>query len=777
MLLFLLSILGLGIFEIALLALFLIILIILLYSFFFKRSGDDINEFLIDSLMNEQDQYIAFFDSSFKVILANKSFEELIGISREELTAQPFKELAIARDLIQAFVKNNDKIEEGKSSSIIYSPYFLRNKERQWLQVQKRSLKFKKSGPSYILVIASDVSDRKFIEERLSETQNEYKQLVESAQDIIFRIDLEGNFTFVNSIVTKITEYSEEEFTELNFWDIVDEEDRVKVRTFYRDQVKRGLDSSYLEFKGRTKSGKLIWFGQTITSIKDYGVTLGFQSVTRDITVKKEAERQLLQNKELAEEASLAKSNFISSMSHELRTPLNAILGYSQILEKSESLTSVEKEHISAMAKGGEELLSMVNDILELSKLDSEQTTLTTLPTELKSFFESFLAKYERDASDKGLKFSIQMSENFPQKVKVDLEKVSSILKNLLSNALKFTSKGEITFLLATEDASAIGKSDGAVIKMSVKDTGIGISKTKQEFIFQPFWQDDSIKYNGTGLGLTLCKRLAVFLGGDISIESEEGKGTVVDVFIPIEILDDKHELNEVTEVVKKEVGLSKNVKILIVDDLEPNRIITRIILQENGFDFDEAVDGQDALKKLVEFQPDVILMDINMPVMNGKEAMVAIRAMDSNVKDIPIIVVTAGGFKESKAEFIASGFSDYLQKPFKEEELIASIHNQLPNADVHQNSEGEIDEAKEVTVEEVAEFIFQLNTENKMVVKNTLLVQDLDAISNFQETLKLRGDTDNPNLLRLIKAAKDFDYAFIVKTLKILREIAKKAK
>lgn len=770
-----LSILGLGTFEIALLALFLVILFILLYSFFFKRSGDDINEFLIDSLMNEQDQYIAFFDSSFKVILANKSFEELIGISREELTAQPFKELSIARDLIQAFVKNNDKIEEGKSSSIIYSPYFLRNKERQWLQVQKRSLRFKKNGPSYILVIASDVSDRKFIEERLSETQNEYKQLVESAQDIIFRIDLEGNFTFVNSIVTKITEYSEEEFTNLNFWDIVDEEDRVKVRTFYRDQVKRGLDSSYLEFRGRTKSGKLIWFGQTITAIKDYGVTLGFQSVTRDITIKKEAERQLLQNKELAEEASLAKSNFISSMSHELRTPLNAILGYSQILEKSESLTSTEKEHISAMAKGGEELLSMVNDILELSKLDSEQTKLAALPTELKSFFESFLAKYKKEASDKGLKFSINMSENFPQKVQVDLEKVSSILKNLLSNALKFTSKGEISFSLSVEENISLSNMGGTVIMMSVKDTGIGISKTKQEFIFQPFWQDDSIKYSGTGLGLTLCKRLAVFLGGDISITSEEGKGTLVDVLIPIEILDDEHELNEIKETVKKEIDSSKKIKVLIVDDLEPNRIITRIILQENGFDFDEAVDGKDALKKLEEYKPDVILMDINMPIMNGKEAMAAIRAMDSEIKDIPIIVVTAGGFKESKDEFIASGFSDYLQKPFKEEELIDSIHNQLPGTDLIQNTVEQPDGAKEVTVEEVAEYILQLNTENKMIIKNTLLVQDLDAISNFQETLNLRGDIDNPNLLRLIKAAKDFDYAFIVKALKVLREIAKK--
>lgn len=776
MLIFLLSIFGLDIFDVALAILVLLILIILAYSFIFKRPGSDINEFLIDSLINEQDQYIAFFDSSFKVILANKSFEELIGIPHEDLIAKPFKELSIARDLIQAFVKNNDKFDDDKSSSITYSPYFLRNKERQWLQIQKRSIRFKKSSPSYILVIATDVSDRKFIEERLSETQNEYKQLVESAQDIIFRIDLEGNFTFVNSIVTTITEYSEEEFTRLNFWDIVDEEDRLKVRTFYRDQVKRGLDSSYLEFRGRTKSGKLIWFGQTITSIKDYGVTLGFQSVTRDITVKKEAETQLLKNKEIAEEASIAKSNFISSMSHELRTPLNAILGYSQILEKSESLTNVEKEHISAMAKGGEELLSMVNDILELSKLDSEQAKLATLPIELKFFFENFLSKFEKEASQKGLKFSSSFSDDFPQKVKVDLEKISSIVKSLLSNAIKFTSKGEISFSLST-DKETIAGSEGTLIKLNVKDTGIGISEAKQEYIFQPFWQDESIKYNGTGLGLTLCKRLAVFLGGDISITSEEGKGTSVDVSIPVELLHDKHEIKNPEEASKaKAVGLTKKVKVLIVDDLEPNRIITRIILQENGFDFEEAVDGQDALDKLDIYNPDVILMDINMPVMNGKEAMKAIRSMDSEVNEIPIIVVTAGGFKESKAEFIASGFSDYLQKPFREEELLSSILNHLPSGSFVPNAEVK-KEAQSVSVDDVASYIDGLNNENKMTIKNNLLVQDLDAISNLRESLKLKDDLDNPNLLKLIEAAKAFDYAFIVKVLKALREISKQVK
>ncbi len=737
---------------------------VLSYAFFMKRAGQRMNKFLINALVNEQDQYIVFFDFDSKVILANKSFEDLVGIPSSDMIGKRLTELPIQHDITEAFVKNNSRIKEGKSATLTYNPSFKRSNDTQWLQVQKRSLVLKNPNITYILVIASDISDKKLVEEKLSITQNEYKQLVELAQDIISRSDLNGNFRYVNSIVNQILGYTEIEFQSMNLSDIVIDEDLKRVLDFYESQYHRSIDNGYIEFRIETKEGELKWLGQSVSLVKEHGRIVGFQTVSRDISVYKEAEKQLKRAKELAEEASNTKSGFIASMSHEFRTPLNAILGYSQILERNESLSATELEHIKAVKTGGEQLLSMINDILELSNLDTDGYEIENEPIGLEPMMNDFAARYRSKAMDKGLSFEYTLPELYPEVIELDHDKFSSILKNILDNAIKFTNVGNISLSF---DLTRHSEADPEVenhLEVIVKDTGIGIQDQVREQVYKPFWQEDSVKSQGTGLGLTLCKQMAQFLGGDVYINSNYGVGTEVRFSIPVFIPQSQKEfLTDTISTKHTEMHASSRVKVLIVDDLEPNRTITHIILKENGFDYREAEDGAEALEIMESYVPDIILMDINMPVMDGIEATLQIRSRDWELRNVPIIAVTAGGINAKKTDLLDQGFSAYVQKPFKEEELISSIRKLVSQSD-------DLTPNSRITSQQVSDFISGLNKKHRDIIEDALVMQDFNLLSDLPSRLDLNGDSNHPGIRKLVSAAKNFDYLFVTKVLKGLK-------
>lgn len=741
---------------------------ILSYAFFMKRAGQRMNKFLINALVNEQDQYIVFLDFDSKVILANKSFEDLVGVSSSDMIGKRLTELPIQQDIVEAFVKNNSRIKEGKSATLTYNPSFKRNNDTQWLQVQKRSLVLKNPNITYILVIASDISDKKLVEEKLSITQNEYKQLVESAQDIISRSDLSGNFRYVNSIVNQILGYSEVEFQSMNISDIVIDEDFKRVLDFYESQLQRRIDNGYIEFRIQTKDGDVKWLGQTVSLVKEHGRIVGFQAVSRDISVYKEAEKQLKRAKELAEEASNTKSGFISSMSHEFRTPLNAILGYSQILERNESLNATEHEHIKAIKTGGEQLLSMINDILELSNLDTDGYEIENEPIELEALMNEFATRYRSKALSKGLTFEYTPPELYPQVIEVDHDKFSSILKNILDNAIKFTNAGNISLSFRLTRQTDVDPEVENHLEVIVKDTGVGIQDQMKEQVYKPFWQEDGVKSQGTGLGLTLCKQMAQFLGGDVYISSSYGVGTEVKLSIPVFIPSSQKEFlgNSVSKF-SEGLHIPSRIKVLIVDDLEPNRTITHIILKENGFDYREAEDGAEALSIMESYSPDIILMDINMPVMNGIEATLQIRSKDWEHKNVPIIAVTAGGINAKKTDLMDQGFSAYVQKPFKEEELISAIQKQVSLNEDLSLQVG-------ITSQQVSDFILRLNKKHRDIIEDALVMQDFNLLSDLPTKLDLNGDSNHPGIRKLVSAAKSFDYLFITKVLKGLKGSSK---
>ncbi|MCG8371954.1 MAG: PAS domain S-box protein, partial [Balneolales bacterium] len=667
---------GLSILDILLVLIASVATFVLSHRYFEKKAGQKMNNFLINSLVNEQDQYIAFIDIKGNIVLANKSFEDLVGLPSSKLIGNKLKNLPIQQDVADAFTRNDDKIFEGKSTIITYNQSILRNKETCWLQIQKRTLLLKNPDVTYVLLVATDISEKKMVEEQLSFTKNEYKQLVESAGDIIFRTDLSGSFMYVNSVVYKILEYSEEEILKMKLEDLICQEDVEKINDFYDSKFSGLSHEGYVEFRVLTKSGEIKWLGQSVTKIVKRNETVGFQSVARDITAMKIAQTKLRNAKQIAEEASEAKSNFIASMSHEFRTPLNAIIGYSQILERNNSMLTEEKEHIQEIRKGGEQILGMIDDILALSVLDSNKTVKENEEMVLSPFIENFANRYSRMAREQGLSFYFKKPARAPEILNVDIDKLSVIIKNLLDNAIKFTQKGFVELSYEV----IFGESEDAILSVTVKDTGIGISEEHQVKLFEPFWQLDPLKYSGTGLGLTLIKRLVNFLEGEIKVESSLEYGSGFYLQIPVEVPKNHGQSTTLngfsshTEMTAKRNG---KIKALIVDDLDANRTITRIVLSENGIDYREAEDGAQALQIMEEYDPDVILMDINMPVMDGIEAMRHIRSKEWKFKDHPVIAVTAGA-KGSKAELLEKGFSDYILKPFKEQDLLFSIFNLL---------------------------------------------------------------------------------------------------
>ncbi|MBD3615877.1 MAG: response regulator [Gracilimonas sp.] len=363
----------------------------------------------------------------------------------------------------------------------------------------------------------------------------------------------------------------------------------------------------------------------------------------------------------------------VEHLSHELRTPLSAILGYSELLEKSNNLDESEKKHLEKIAASGTQLLDVVNDLIEISNIESgnvlaEENVIKTdeLVAELKSEFETA-------ARIKELDLLISIGSAVKETFIGDEKKVKTILYSLINNAIKFTKKGKIKVEISISEIS------DRLLCFKIEDTGIGISEEDMKHVFKPFWQANVKQKTGTGLGLTTCQKLVHILDGSLDITSVQEKGTRIVLQIPIGEDAGNAVSKENKYASKVELSAKKSLKALIVDDLPINRALARIMLEMKDFEIIEAENGKEALDSYAGNSPDVVLMDISMPVMNGIEAMEKIRNINGSGKDIPIIAITAGGHMGTRSELINKGFSEYIQKPFKEKELFEKISLFLP--------------------------------------------------------------------------------------------------
>ncbi len=394
-----------------------------------------------------------------------------------------------------------------------------------------------------------------------------------------------------------------------------------------------------------------------------------------DMTAWKTIEDELRKAKESAEASSNAKSQFLANMSHEIRTPLNGVLGMAQALE-GDNLTSAQKEKVNIILDSGKSLMALLNDVLDLTKIEAGKLEISNVPGDFLHTMKRTRQLFQSTAEDKGLDLFVRYDSNFPQRLSYDPTRVRQCVSNLLSNAIKFTSQGSVEVAISAKKTS-----DGEfLVAVDVSDSGIGMSQETIGKLFTVFTQADGAttrKFGGSGLGLAISRQLARMMGGDITVTSEEGRGSTFRLTFKAQEAAAAPATPPTPKTAEPSKRTLRGLRVLLTDDNAINRQVIKLFLAPQGCDIVEATNGKEALDKIAQAEFDIVLLDVHMPVMDGKEAIQRIRASDK-WNALPVIALTADAMSGDREKYLALGMTDYVSKPVDQRELIAKMHQVL---------------------------------------------------------------------------------------------------
>lgn len=522
---------------------------------------------------------------------------------------------------------------------------------------------------------------RQEAEEQLRQSEETVRALLNAPADAALLLDITGQIIALNERAAQNFQRPANELVSQQFFDLFDAETAQRRRSAALQAITTAtavhigetegafycIQSFYPVFNARKEVTRLAFF-------------------CRDMTEQKQTEEALRQAKEAAEAANRAKSTFLANMSHELRTPLNAILGFTQLLTRDSSLSTEQQQQLEIVGRSGEHLLSLINDVLEMSKIEAGHTSLNISSFDLYGLLDRLQEMLQLRTTAKGLELIFEREPAVPQYINADESKLRQILINLLSNAIKFTETGCVNLRVKSSQPSSL-ETHSTFLQFEVEDTGPGIKTQELETLFEAFVQTETGRNSqqGTGLGLAICRQFARLMEGEISVSSVLGSGTIFRFEIKVSLADamnvitkqvNPHHLSEGRRVVRLQPD-QPQYRILIVEDRWENRLLLVKLLEPLGFAVREAENGLEGISLWESWEPHLILMDMRMPVMDGYEATKHIK---NTVKGqaTAIVALTASAFEENRSVVLAAGCDDFIRKPLQASEILLRIGQHL---------------------------------------------------------------------------------------------------
>ncbi len=537
--------------------------------------------------------------------------------------------------------------------------------------------------------LIANVKKKEALNQDLQTSKEQFKTLVEGAEDLVYELTPQGNFKYANPAFEQVTGYSPDYVLGMEYTFLIHPKARDIARRYIDEAEYAMPDNSYVEFPIITKAGKTVWVGQKVNYVNDENGNLSkYMCISRDITQQKEISQNLEKAKAEAEKAAMIKAQFLSAMSHEIRTPINAVLGTIHLMA-DENPRMDQVPHLNTLKYSAENLMNLVSHILDYNKLDADQIKIKSIPFKLKECLMHTKAGVDQFAKEKGIKFTMELDPTLPKSLLGDSYRISQVLSNLTHNAIKFTNTGSVTVQVTEHQTTE----ESVHVLFSVRDTGKGIPKEKLDSIFKKFTQaTDETVLDGTGLGLAISSKIVALFNSRINVKSTVGKGSTFSF-----ILELKKVNQESSNVVPSQKGLQiktqnrlvdtlLGMNILLVEDNIINQKVASKLLTRWGADFTVAENGQVAIDKVQETDYDIVLMDIQMPIMDGIKATTMIRAMGGKYATIPIVALTASAVLEVRQNALEAGLNDFLTKPFQPENLNKTILK-------HTHREGQIGE------------------------------------------------------------------------------------
>jgi PAS domain S-box-containing protein len=731
-----------------------------------------------------------------RYLSANPRLAEILGYESVDqlMELTHLERLYVLPERRQEFI---NAIEDRGAITDFECQFYRQDRKQVWISTNVRKVCEKKGKLLYYEGTATDITARKQAEIALSASEAELKLLFAAMTDTVVVFDRDGHY--LKYIQNQSLIYKP---TVKRLGKTVNQILPKKVADLFMSAIKHVLNS-YQESKNLAEilqdctqqsnkicveyclpiQGRKVWFSANVSALDENTVLW----VGRDISDRKKKEELLRQAeaslkvaKEAAEVANRAKSQFLSNMSHELRTPLNGILGFTQLLTNNGFATTQQNEYLNIINRSGEHLLTLINDVLEMSKIEAGRITLNENDFELESLLSWLKQMFKLKAESKGLQLNFDLARDLPQYIRTDESKLRQVLVNLLSNAIKFTSNGSVTLKVKSQKSKAMQRGLGGfpherlhqevksreqrtgnreqvgaqglrpqiggsgecresnenshtlhshTLIFEIEDTGSGIAERELENLFKPFVQTESGRNSqeGTGLGLPISQKFVQLMGGEITVNSKLGEGTLFKFDIQTsEVEAIKLQRKEPSQQI---IGLETeqpNYRILIVEDKLESRRLMIELLSNVGFEVNEASNGREAIKLYQSWSPHLIWMDLRMPVMDGYEATRQIKALSKEEPPI-IIALTGSAFEEERFTALAKGFDDFVRKPFRVETIFTKMREylgvryryQIPQLDgneVHnkfdtpQNTLLELNKIKEIMAEMPDDWVEQLN-------------------------------------------------------------------